>query len=120
MHKIKNMLLLRKYRQQGCVVSNKIISEGWKVGYMYKEETTPNQPDSGWRFLKGDEDSDYMNKTNNSKIYSLYAICQIDPAIIPYLKSPIGSSYIRVKNDKFEIDNGTKDLIYEKQKRRKK
>ena len=31
---------------EGCVVSDKITREGYKVGYMFREEPNPNYPDS--------------------------------------------------------------------------
>ena len=34
----------------GCMATNMITVEGWKVGYMYRDEPSAVFPDSGWRF----------------------------------------------------------------------
>ena len=41
---------------EGCLVSDRITKDGCKVGYMYREEPDDSAPDSGWRFMAGDED----------------------------------------------------------------
>ena len=46
-----------------------------KVGYMYREKSTENNPDSGWRFFKGDEDGEYMNNPDNYHIFALNTVC---------------------------------------------
>lgn len=102
---------------EGCIVSDKITKEGFKVGYMYREEPTPTNPDSGWRFMAGDEDEEYMNNSNNHHIFAINTICNYDKDIIPYLKSKIGSAYIRTDNNKFELDDGSKPIFVEKQNR---
>lgn len=38
-----------------------------------------------------------------------------DKDILPYLKSKIGSAYIRVNNCTFEIDDGPKPIFLSKQ-----
>lgn len=100
---------------EGCIVSDKITKEGFKVGYMYREEPSNNNPDSGWRFASGNEDDKYMNNPNNHHIFAINTICNYDRDIIPYLKSKVGSAYIRVSSNKFEIDNGSKPILIEKQ-----
>lgn len=40
---------------EGCIVSDKITKDGFKVGYMYREEPTDANPDSGWRFMADSE-----------------------------------------------------------------
>ena len=56
-----------------------------------------------------------MNNPNNHHIFAINTICNYDKDIIPYLFSDIGSTYIRVDNNKFEIDDGTKAIVVEKQ-----
>ena len=102
---------------EGCLVSDRITKGGFKVGYMYREEPSEGTPDSGWRFLAGDEDDEYSNNPNNLHLFAINTICNYDKDIIPYLKSPIGSAYIRVSNDGFEIDDGSKPIFIEKQNR---
>lgn len=102
---------------EGCLASDRITKGGFKVGYMYREEPSEGNPDSGWRFLAGDEDDEYANNPNNLHVFAINTICNYDKDIIPYLKSPIGSAYIRVSNDGFEIDDGSKPIFVEKQNR---
>lgn len=77
------------------ICSNKITVEGMKVGFMYREDPQDDE-DSGWRFLSGTEDQDYADNPDNSKIFGVNAIANHDPAIIPYLKLPIGTELGRV------------------------
>ena len=86
--KVKNEKLIKwdEPNGEGCMVSDKITKESFKVGYMYREEPVAGYPDSGWRFLAGNEDDDYMNNSNNYHIFSLNTICNYDKDIIPYLK----------------------------------
>ena len=102
---------------EGCLASDRITKGGFKVGYMYREEPSERTPDSGWRFLAGNEDDEYTNNPNNLHLFAINTICNYDKDIIPYLKSPIGSAYIRVSNDGFEIDDGSKPIFIEKQNR---
>lgn len=102
---------------EGCFVSDKITKEGFKVGYMYREQPDEGIPDSGWRFMAGNEDDEYINNPNNLHVFAINTICNYDKDIIPYIKSPIGCTYIRTGNDIFEIDDGSKELFVDKQRR---
>ena len=101
----------------GCIVSDKITKEGWKVGYMYREEPDEGRPDSGWRFLKGDEDEEYMNNSANHHVFALNTICNYDKDIIPYLEMEIGTYLIRTSKNQFVIDDKTQAIWMEKQER---
>lgn len=89
----------------GCIATDKITVEGKKVGFMYR--TSPiNDADSGWQFTAGDESQEYMDDPKNSGIYAVNTICNYDPSIIPFLNSPVGSSFIRdPKTGNFVKDN---------------
>ena len=115
--KIQNLFDWNEPNGEGCIVSDKITKEGYKVGYMYREKPTDNRPDSGWRFMAGNEDNEYMNNPNNHHIFAINTICNYDSDIIPYLKSEIGSVYIRINNSNFEIDDRTKTIFITKQTR---
>ncbi|MCI9038832.1 MAG: DUF2185 domain-containing protein [Clostridia bacterium] len=112
---IKELLDWKGKGPDGCLVSDKITKEGWKVGYMYREEPDKGVPDSGWRFMKGDESDEY--NAENVHIFALNTICNYDPDIIPYLDLPIGTALIRVGDHKFEEDNQDKEIVMEKQER---
>ncbi len=99
----------------GCIVSDMITKEGYKVGYMYREEPDETNPDSGWRFMAGNEDEDYMNNPNNHHIFDINTICNYDSNIIPYLNSDIGSAYVRKDSKNFVIDDGEMPIFVDKQ-----
>ena len=80
-----------------CIASDKITVDGFKVGYMYRENPS-NDLDTGWRFFEGNEDEEYTNNPSNFQIYELNTICNYDESIIPYLNSEIGSSYEKIEN----------------------
>ena len=102
---------------EGCLVSNKITKGGWKVGYMYREQPDDGRPDSGWRFMKGDESQEYNNDSTNVNIFSINTICNYDPDIIQYLDLPIGTSLIRISEHEFEIDKQDKEIYFTRQER---
>jgi hypothetical protein len=102
----KKSVLQEKNESMGfCLVSNMITMEGKKVGYMYREELEEDsENDSGWRFLAGSEDQEYVDNDSNSKVYEIETIADFDPAIIPYLKSSFGTELERLEGtDEFRI-----------------
>lgn len=113
---VKDLIDWNEPTGDGCVVSDKITKDGYKVGYMYRVEPKPNHPDSGWNFLSGNEDDAYMNNPDNHHIFALNTVCNYDNDIIPLLHSPIGTAYIRSEGGQFVIDDGTKSIVIEKEK----
>ena len=97
-----------------CFVSDKVRKEGYKVGHMYREEPMKQIPDSGWRFLAGNEDDEYMNNPNAHHIVHVLTVSELDPDVIPYLESKVGSSYIRIDDDNFELDDDEKEIYITK------
>lgn len=90
----------------GCLASDKITVEGNPVGFMYREEPC-FEKDSGWRFLAGTEDEEYMNDPDHSAIYDVNTIASYDKTIIPYLHLPPGIELQRVEGtNTFEIIPG--------------
>ncbi|MFN8259189.1 MAG: DUF2185 domain-containing protein [Bacteroidales bacterium] len=85
------------------LVSAKIFRDGMKVGYMYREKPEEDE-DSGWHFLSGTEDDDYVDDPDNSKYFGVNTVANFDPAIIPYLKNKTGTELERVEGgDKFRV-----------------
>lgn len=76
----------------GCLATNRIMVEGCKVGYCYREKPDDDW-DSGWRFTAGDESQPYMDDPSHSGLYALNTVCNDDPDIIPLLKAPYGSAF---------------------------
>ena len=114
---IENLIDWNEPNGEGCIVSDRITKEGFKVGYMYREAPDEDNPDSGWRFLAGNEDEAYMNESSNHSVFSINTICNYDRDIIPYIHAEIGSVYIRTGSNTFEIDDGSKPIFVDKQKR---
>ncbi|MBQ3010673.1 MAG: DUF2185 domain-containing protein [Oscillospiraceae bacterium] len=102
---------------EGCFATDRITKDGYKVGYMYRELPDEGVPDSGWRFMAGDEDEEYMNNPDNIHIFAINTICNYDRDIIPYIRARVGSAYIRTGHNRLEPDDGSKPIFIEKQSR---
>lgn len=111
---VKPLINWKEPNGEGCIVSDMITKKGWKVGYMFRDESLENQPDSGWHFFKGDESDEYSNDANNFHVFALNTICNYDQDIIPYLNLPVGTHLIRTDNGKFIEDDG-RAIVLEKQ-----
>jgi hypothetical protein len=90
----------------GCIATDKVTVEGEPVVVMYRGEPL-NDIDSGWQFYSGSETQEYLDDAANSSIYDVNTIANYDPAIIPYLKFPVGTELERIPGtDKFDIVSG--------------
>lgn len=76
----------------GCFAADKITVEGYPVRFMYRE-APDNDVDSGWRFMSGSEDDEYMDTPSNHGIYDVNTIANYDPTIIPFLDALEGSAF---------------------------
>jgi len=79
----------------GCLATDRIVVDGCKVGYMYREPPL-NDMDSGWRFFAGDEDASYMADAAHHGVYDVNTIANYDPDIVPFLRAEVGSRFDRV------------------------
>ncbi|CZT58029.1 Suppressor of fused protein (SUFU) [Eubacteriaceae bacterium CHKCI005] len=100
---------------EGCLATDRILVDGQKVGFCYREKPTPDNVnwDSGWRFTAGDEDKDYMDDAKNSGVYHLNTICNYDQDILPLLHAPYGAAFRRDENGVFHLvppKRGSKDI----------
>lgn len=86
----------------GCLATDRIVVDGCKVGYMYRENPDGGRPDSGWRFFSGDESDEYANNPDNVGVYHLNTIANYDQDIIPLLNSTYGCAFGRDKNGAFQ------------------
>ena len=79
-----------------------LVDSKRKVRFMYREEGEDN--DSGWRFFCGEEDQDYLDNPDNSAIYDVHDILDIDKSILPYLQSAAGTAFERENdNETFKV-----------------
>ena len=67
-----------------CFATGMITVEGYPVRFMYREEPD-NSTDSGWRFMSGFENDEYMNNPDNHAIYDVNTIANYDQSVIPFL-----------------------------------
>lgn len=91
-------------KRGGCLVSDKITVDGKKVSFAYREMPDASFPnDTGWRFLAGDEDDEYLNNSGNFDVFNLNTICNYDDEVAQILDGKIGESYYR-NTDSFVLD----------------
>jgi len=62
------------------------------IGYCYRDYPETNI-DSGWRFLYGDEDEDYLDNPTNSETVYPDDMLSISPALEVILAAPINSEF---------------------------
>lgn len=77
-----------------CFASDMITVEGFKVGFLYRQEPDFDG-DSGWRFLTGLETDQYMDNAKNFALFDVNWIVNCDPEIIDLLDKPVGSAFGR-------------------------
>jgi hypothetical protein len=84
----------------GCFITDRVMVDGYKIGYMYREE--PDFPeDSGWRFFSGDESQAYIEDLSHTGVYEVNAAANCDPDIIPYLETPAPCFFEKVEGGKY-------------------
>ncbi len=110
----QDMINRKKILGMFCYVSKKITDEGWKVGYMVREEPQ-REGDSGWSFMAGNEDDEFLEDYNNIKLLSIGAMCQLDPEIYAHIDKPVGTALIRVASNRLEVDKNDREIYVEKQ-----
>ena len=81
----------------GCFITKKAVDQE-EIGYMYRDEPSPNHPDSGWRFFVGDESEEYVNQPDNIVICGLNTVCNINPEIMAFLHADIGRKFGKYKS----------------------
>src|SRR5262245_56911016 len=86
----------------GCLATDRIVVDGCKVGYMYREEPI-NKMDSGWRFFAGDEDAAYMADKAHHGVYDVNTIANYDPDILPFLQAAVGARFERMSGGSFRL-----------------
>jgi len=84
-----------------CLATDRIVVDGCKVGYCYREPPE-SEDDSGWRFFAGDEGPAYLANEDNLGLYEVNTIANYDEAIIGVLDYPVGSAFRRAPLGGFE------------------
>jgi hypothetical protein len=62
------------------------------IGYCYRD-IPENNIDSGWRFLYGDEDEEYLDNPANTETVYPEQMLSINPALDVILSSPTGCEF---------------------------
>jgi len=76
----RKMLLSRT-----AYVSKKITKEGWKAGYIWRDEPL-NERDSGWSFMAGNEDEAYVNDASNLVLMTIHQFLDLDRDVWKYIR----------------------------------
>ena len=84
----------------GCLATDRIVVDGERVRYMYREAPTRAE-DSGWRFFAGDEDPEYMANNEHHGVYDVNTLVNYDPDILPFLDAAYGSRFERNEAGEF-------------------
>ncbi len=97
-----------------AIVSRRITEEGWKVGYMERNEPH-DKDDSGWFFVSGDEEDEYLSDPKNFSLLAVGTVWQqLDGDIFKYIDMPVGTKLIRISSNEFEIDKNDKEIYMAK------
>lgn len=88
-----NENLVERYIKR-CYVTNRVLRDGAKVGYLYRE-APDREDDSGWRITANDESDEYMDDASNCAYVSLGAVLSNDDSFIALLDYPEGSAFVR-------------------------
>ncbi|MDR2752105.1 MAG: DUF2185 domain-containing protein [Clostridiales bacterium] len=84
----------------GFVLATKMLIDGKKkVSFMYREEVTGPDPDSGWRFFCGDESQEYLDDPNNTYLCGIDWVLDVDASVAQFLDLPPGTALERKSND---------------------
>lgn len=80
---------------------------------MTREEAL-DENDSGWCFMAGNEDDEYVEDYNNIMLMSIGEVYQLDSDILKYIDNPVGTAFVRISSDEFEIEDNNRKIYMEK------
>lgn len=107
----RKMLLSRT-----AYVSKKITKEGWKAGYIWRDEPL-NERDSGWSFMAGNEDEAYVNDPGNLVLMTIHQFLDLDRDVWKYIHHPAGTGMVRISSSEFDFDAPGKEVFMEKREK---
>ena len=109
----KPMIERRDLLPKTVIVSKKVREGGWKISYGMRTEPT-NERDSGWYFCVGDESEEYVNDPKNLEIWAVNSALMYEPLLNEFITYPYDTAIVRVSEDKFEIDDPSKEIFISK------
>ena len=62
---------------------------------MVREEAE-REEDSGWSFMAGNEDDEFIEDYKNIKLLSIAEMCQMAPEIQEHIDKLVGTAHIRI------------------------
>jgi len=89
------------------IISDQVIKEGCKVGYLYREQPE-DEADSGWRVFSGKESQDYVDNPSNFSMYNASTLLNIEPELktiltenypVMYERDTMNGQLVLVGND---------------------
>lgn len=89
-----------------CIATDRVTTRGERVGFMVREEQSSPE-DSGWVFMAGTESQEYLDNPDNSSIFDLNTIANLDREVIPFLGYSVGTEVERCTSGKLEVVNRT-------------
>ena len=107
----RKMLLSRR-----AYVSKKIAEEGWKAGYIWRDEPL-NERDSGWSFMAGNEDEAYVNDASNLVLMTIHQFLDLDRDVWKYIHHPAGTRMVRISDSEFDFDAPEKEIFMTKREK---
>lgn len=93
-------------KKLACYVTDRVSMDGAPIQYAERQLPNPNYPDSGWKFMAGDETTGYLSDGNNIGVFTLNYIANYDEALLSILDAPVGSVYVRNEQGDFVLRNG--------------
>lgn len=94
-----------------AIVSRQIARDGWKIGFMQRENPQ-NEQDSGWIFYSGREDDNYTADPKNFVVAEVGYVCNYwDNDAFKLISSPVGSRFIRVSETEFIPDDNKMEIF---------
>lgn len=81
-----------------ALVSRRCLETGNAVHWMYREKPDREQ-DSGWRLFAGDEDEEYLNDPQNTRVMRIYFVMDLDPSLLVPFKGAVGTAFERASRD---------------------
>lgn len=94
-------------KDMGCFITKRAL-EKQAIHYMHRAKPAENTPDSGWRFMYGNEDAEYLQDTDNTEVVSLNTVCNFQPDILAYIHTEVGKGFEMEMTGWKEVRKGTK------------
>lgn len=87
-----------------AIITKKALDER-QINWVVRSDDLYNEQDSGWQLFYGDEDEQYLEDTNNSKIISLEQVLSFEPLLEEiFSSSGYTYEYSEIENKFIEVE----------------